>query len=90
MLSTVDPAETSSWRDGVLVYRDADMAEVAADLSRYLDKRVTASPSTLSLRYSGVIQLGDETTMLTQLEDLLPLEASARGDAVVLNRRGAD
>ncbi|GAA0629074.1 FecR family protein [Brevundimonas kwangchunensis] len=90
VLSRVDPARVSAWRDGVLVYRNANVAEIADDLSRYLDKPVTVSPSTLSLRYTGVIQLGDETTMLNQIEDILPVKASDNGAAVALNPRGAD
>lgn len=88
--SPVDPARVSPWRDGVLVYRNAGIDEVAADLSRYLDKPVTVSPSARSIRYTGVLQLGDEATMLGQIEDLLPVEASRGADAVVLSGRGAD
>lgn len=90
VISTVDPAETSPWRDGVLIYRNADVAEIATDLSRYLDKPVRVSPSTRDLRYTGVLTLGAEPTMLKQLEDLLPVEAKGLPDAVVLSRRDAD
>lgn len=90
VVSAIDPAQSSAWREGVLVYRNANLAEIADDLSRYLDKPVEISTSAQTLRYTGVIVLGREETMLRQLEDLLPVVAVGAPERVVLSGREAD
>lgn len=78
-----------SWRDGVLVYRDSPLSEVAEDLSRYFGKPVTLSPAAASLRFTGVLQLGDETQMLKQLEDFVPVRVSRSSTEIALAGRDA-
>ncbi|WP_439472395.1 FecR family protein [Brevundimonas sp.] len=88
VLSTVDPATASAWRDGVLVYRRASLGEVGDDLSRYLDKPVNVSQSARELRFTGVLRVGDEKIMLEQLRELVPVEVSRSPEGVELTRRG--
>lgn len=76
VLSQVAPERTSMWRQGVLIYRDAGLAEVADDLSRYFDKPVTVEPSARALHFTGALQVGDEATMLKQLQDFVPLRVT--------------
>lgn len=83
----VDAEALTAWRDGVMVYRDAPIAEVAADLSRRLGRSVTVAPSATSLRFTGVLQWDDEGTMVRRLEDFLPVTAKDAPDGVILTAR---
>jgi transmembrane sensor len=87
VLSRVDPASASTWRSGVLVYRNASLAEVGDDLSRYLDKPVNVSVSAQNLRFTGVLRVADEAVMLEQLKELAPVEVARSADGVDLTGR---
>ena len=87
VLSRVDPASASTWRSGVLVYRNASLAEVGDDLSRYLDKPVNLSVSAQNLRFTGVLRVADEAVMLEQLKELAPVEVVRSADGVDLTGR---
>jgi transmembrane sensor len=88
--SHIDPVDASTWRRGVLVYRNASVAEVGEDLSRYLDKPVNVSASARTLRFTGVLQVGDEGIMLDQLKELVPVDVSRAETGLGLTWRGAD
>lgn len=88
-LSTVDPSSASSWRDGVLIYRNAPLAEVANDLSRYFDKPVTITASAQPLHFTGALRVGDEATMLDQLQAFVPVGAIRSSTDVRLTAREA-
>lgn len=88
VLSQVDPRRVSSWREGVLLYRDAPLSQVAADLSRYLGKSVKVSASAQELHFTGALRLGDETTMLEQLQAFAPIAVERTGSEVRVTARG--
>lgn len=90
VLSRTDPQMTSSWRQGVLVYRDAPLAVVANELSRYFDKPVTVDASAQPLHFTGALRVGDEATMLEQLQAFVPVRATRSSSDVRLTARGAD
>lgn len=88
-LSQVAADQTSMWRQGMLVYRDARLADVADDLSRYFDKPVTVDASAGALHFTGALQVGDEATMLKQLQDFVPVRATRSSTDVRLSGRDA-
>lgn len=88
--SSIAPSDVSTWRRGVLVYRNAPITEVGEDLSRYLDKPVNVSASARTLRFTGVLQVGDEGIMLDQLKELVPVDVSRSETSLGLTRRGVD
>jgi transmembrane sensor len=88
-LSQVDPDRASIWRQGMLVYRDAGLSDVADDLSRYFDKPVTVDASAGALHFTGALQVGDEATMLKQLQDFVPVRATRSSTDVRLSGRDA-
>lgn len=88
VLATVDPDSVSAWRSGVLVYREAPLAEVGEDLSRYFDKPVRVSPSARNLGFTGALRVADETTMLDQLRDFAPVTIDRKPTEVRLSVRG--
>lgn len=88
VVSRIDPRRASSWREGVLIYRDAPLVQVADDLSRYLDKPVTVSLSAQALRFTGALRIGDEATMLKQLQDFTSVQTTRSSTGIVLTARG--
>ena len=87
VVSGVEPEQTSAWREGVLVYRETDLGTVAHDLSRYLNKPVSISASARALRFTGALRIGDEATMLRQLQDFVPIRATRENDGIRLTAR---
>lgn len=87
VVSRIDPEQASAWREGVLVYRETDLGTVADDLSRYLDKPVSVSESARALRFTGALRIGDEATMLRQLQDFVPIRATRENDGIRLTAR---
>jgi transmembrane sensor len=89
VLSTPDDPDTDfAWTEGRLIYADAPLAEVAADLSRSLGLRVRpADPETADLRVTGVLALDDRKTALRRLEAAAPVRAEQGLSGVVLRRR---
>lgn len=88
-LAHVAPDRASAWRQGILVYRDRPLGDVADDLSRYLDKPVVLSTSARALRFTGALRIGDEAVMLQQLQDFLPIRIDASANAVRVDAREA-
>ncbi|CAN5349148.1 FecR family protein [soil metagenome] len=87
VLSQMDPERASSWRQGVLIYRNAALADVANDLSRYLDKPVTVSPTAQPLHFTGALRVGNEATMLDQLQAFVPVRTTRSSTDVRLTAR---
>jgi transmembrane sensor len=70
----VDPRWVAAWQSGFLVYRNAPLQQVVADLNRYFREPIVIDGSTASSqRFSGVLHIHDEHTTLTQLTAFLPL-----------------
>lgn len=86
-LGAVDTDSVSSWSSGVLVYRDASIADISRDLSRYFDKPFTVAASARGLRFTGALRIADETTMLAQLRDFSPVTVERTPTEVRLSAR---
>lgn len=62
------------WRNGQLVFEQTPLADVAADLARYLGEPVTVEGERLSkLPVSGMVITSSPATFLRSLPDLLPV-----------------
>jgi transmembrane sensor len=88
-LGAVDPEEAFAWTAGRLVYRDAPLSEVAADLGRQFARPVRlADAQTAQIRFTGVLAVDDQTAVFRRLEGFVPVSAVASEDGgVVLRRR---
>ena len=73
-LHRVDPADVASWRGGRLVYDNAPISVVAADISRYSSETVTVDPAIKDLRLSAVLIIGNGTHLVDQVQALLPVK----------------
>lgn len=81
-LSAVRPGDVASWRSGRLVYQNADISTVAADISRFSGRRIVVDPSLRSRRFSGVLTIGDGSRLLQTFQALTPFVVHPEGDRV--------
>ena len=85
ILSHKAPAEVGGWQRGRLSYRSAPLADVAADLARYLGTTVSVQPAIASRSFTGTIEIDrDENRMFPRLAQLLDVEARRSGDGWTL------
>jgi transmembrane sensor len=77
----------ASWRSGRLVFHNAPLSQVVAEISRHAGVVVTADPQVADRRFSGVLTIGDGTALVGRLEEIMGLTARQQ-DGVV--RLGAD
>lgn len=84
----VDPEDAFAWRDGRLVYHDATLSEVVADLNRYSQTRIEIGDDRAALlRFSGVLVLDTPAAMTTRLEAFLPVRSEHNADGIVIRSR---
>jgi transmembrane sensor len=90
LVRAADTDEAFGWTSGRLIYRDAPLREVAADLQRRYARPVrVADAETARIRFSGVLTLDDEAAVLRRLSDFVPVDARRTDDgAIVLQKRG--
>ena len=72
-LSDIDNRDIGSWRAGRLVYADAPLSLVAADLSRYAGAPVTVDADIAMRHFSGVLAIRDGSRLINDLSALAGL-----------------
>lgn len=82
----IDPAETSAWRQGSLVFRQTPLADVVAEINRYRRGRVVLLDSARGASaLSGRFEIRDTDKVLVQIEKAFGLTAThLPGNVVVL------
>ncbi|WP_241072270.1 FecR family protein, partial [Achromobacter xylosoxidans] len=82
----IDPAETSAWRQGSLVFRNTPLAEVVAEINRYRRGRVVLLDGARGASaLSGRFEIRDTDKVLVQIEKAFGLSAThLPGNVVVL------
>ncbi|VVQ18929.1 Protein FecR [Pseudomonas fluorescens] len=77
----VNPAELTAWRSGKLVFNNASLSEVAAEVSRYRQKPLTvANPTVASLRLTSVFKSDNTDALLKALPSILPVAVRTLAD----------
>ena len=85
--SQVPTAEVGSWRDGLLVFRDRPLGELAQELSRYRGRPVQLDGAGLAARrLSGSLDIHQPERFVQALPQLLPVELIKQADGVLLLR----
>ncbi|MGF0241135.1 FecR family protein [Rhodococcus sp. IEGM1300] len=77
----VNPAELTAWRGGKLVFNNATLAEVAAEVSRYREKPLTVGSDKVgNLRLTSVFKSDNTDALLKALPNILPVAIRTLGD----------
>lgn len=87
VISRVGAGEAQAWRTGHLIYNDRPLSEVATDLSRAFSTPVTVADDAAAIRFTGVLELGDEDRVISRLEGFLPIKAYRAVGGYELRRR---
>jgi transmembrane sensor len=74
-----------SWRRGYLTFREATLAEVAAEFNRYNSRKISITdPSIAAIRISGTFRPTHPRAFVRLLAEGFPIRAIESGDAVTL------
>ena len=87
LVRTTDPNAAFAWKSGKLVYRDASLAEVVADLNRYVATPIRVDPNAASVKVSGVLLVDEEAAMIRRLELFAPIVSQRSGGEIVLKAK---
>ncbi len=89
-VTAVDPQQMESWRSGRLIYRDAPLGDVVADLNQqFVTPIELEDPSLAQVRVSGVLVLDDQASVIRRLALLAPVKALPSARGVLLRGDGA-
>ncbi len=77
----VNPEELTAWRSGKLVFNNARLADVLAQVSRYRERPLhLANPALGELRLTSVFRSDDIDALLKALPSILPVAVRTRAD----------
>ncbi|MQG93833.1 FecR family protein [Pseudomonas sp. MN1F] len=77
----VDAATLTAWRQGKLVFDNATLAEVVAEVSRYRAQPLRVAPGKVAqLRLSSTFSTDDTDALLRALPSILPVAIKAHAD----------
>lgn len=77
----VNPAELTAWRSGKLVFNNASLADVAAEVSRYREKPLTVGNDKVgNLRLTSVFKADNTDALLKALPNILPVTVRTLDD----------
>jgi transmembrane sensor len=70
-MAAVDLAAASRWRDGILVFDEARLGDIVAEMNRYVStKIVIGAPALADQRMSAVLKAGDISTFLSAIDTI--------------------
>lgn len=85
---SVDLQAATGWERGRLVFHGAPLAEVLAEVNRYVDQPLRIDdPLLAGLPVSGNFIAGDSHLVASALVQTLPISAEEQGREIVLSRR---
>ena len=80
-------ADFIAWREGKLIFNDAQLREVLPELTRWLGKEfVTSSPDILNRRLTATLQIDDQADIIEVLRLSLGLSVTESNNQIVLSR----
>lgn len=83
-LNRIDSAMAARWRDGWLVYRDAPLRYVIADVARYTDRHVAVSEGVGQMRFTGAVFQDSVLEWLEALPAVFPVTVRSKGGDMVV------
>jgi transmembrane sensor len=80
----VDPAQAAAWREHRLIFQDAALADVVAELSRYTQTRIRiADPALGRRRVTAIFPLDGADSVIARADRLLPISVTRTGPGEV-------
>lgn len=90
-VTQVSPETVGAWRTGRFYYENARLAEVIADVNRYLPRTIQIAPMSLGdLRISGSFSAREADQILVRLQRILPIRVVEYGQNQLLLTRAND
>ncbi|MGQ3045644.1 MAG: FecR family protein [Niveispirillum sp.] len=87
-VTAVDAPAVTAWAQGRLSFDNAPLPQVLMELSRHYPLPMRAEGAATGLHFSGVLRLdADQTTLLNNMQGLLPIAVVRQGDSFVLSKR---
>ncbi len=87
--SAIDPATVGSWRQGRLIYSNAPLRLVVADINRYAPQLVQLDPALSDRRFSGVLTIGDGRQLAPMLANVMAIPFKTEASGVHLGPGGS-
>jgi len=75
-----------SWRDGMLVFRQQTLAEVAAQFNRYNTRQIDVEGDARNMRIGGSFKAGNVDVFVLLLHRGFGLTVNDRGDRIIVSR----
>jgi transmembrane sensor len=80
----VDPTQAAAWREHRLIFQDAALADVVAELSRYTQTRIRiADPALGRRRVTAIFPLDGADSVIARADRLLPISVTRTGPGEV-------
>ena len=89
MVTAVDPDVAFARTQGKLVFLEAPLPRVVADLNRYVSIPIRVDPGAMAIKVSGVFRIDTEDAMIHRLTLFAPITAHATGGEIVLKAKAA-
>jgi transmembrane sensor len=87
VVRSTDPDAAFAWKSGKLIYSETPLAEVVADLNRYVATPIRVDPSAARVKVSGVLLVDEEAAMIRRLELFAPIVSQRSGGEIVLKAK---
>ncbi len=80
----IDPARAAAWREHRLIFQDAALADVVAELSRYTETRIRiVDPALGRRRVTAIFPLDGADSVIARADRLLPISVTRTGPGEV-------
>jgi len=88
-MQAADVRRITAWREGKLVFDQVPLADAIAEFNRYSPRKVQVGSAPIGSRpVSGVLQIGDMSSLRFLLQESLGLQLIDRGDTLLLQAQG--
>jgi transmembrane sensor len=72
-IETVDATRLTAWDNGLLIFDNTPLREVAAEISRYVGGTIEIASGVPNYPVTGTIKIRDRETMLRVLSEVAPI-----------------
>ena len=87
-IASIDIANISTWRDGVLVFEDAPLSVIVPELNRYFTMPISLQDGAVgAVTFSGVLNFSDQNKLLNSMQALMPLRVHQQDGYFLLSSK---